>query len=258
MRYAVLAAVAARQTLTARGELLARMLFYVALLLVFASLWRAVAADGRLATFDAASFLWYLALTEWITLGVPVAYLGIEEEVRRGDIAYRLARPVSYLWTKVGEGAGEGLVRLFFLGLVGTGLAFLLAGRGPADPRGLLLALPLGLLATGVLLLFQVAIGLSAFWLHEAAPVFWIFQKFQFVFGGLMFPLDIYPDWLRTICEWTPFSAVIYGVGRMALGFDPALALRVAGTIVAWGVLTALFTMWLFRRAVRTLEIHGG
>jgi ABC-2 type transport system permease protein len=259
-RYTAIAATAARQTVSARGEVLMRVAFYLALLIIFSRLWEVMDAEGRLGSLGlgAAAFLWYLALTEWITLGTPVLYLAIEEEVRRGDIAYRIARPVSYLWIKISEGFGEMLVRLATLAVTGLCAAWLFAGALPADPRGLLLALPLGLLAATVLLLLQVAIGLSAFWLHEASPVFWILQKFQFVFGGLLLPLDIYPDWLRTICEATPFSALIYGVGRCALAFDPALAVWTALRIVGWGALTFLFVAWLFRRAVKNLEVHGG
>ena len=142
--------------------------------------------------------LWYLALTEWITVGMPMLYIDIQEDVRRGDVAYKIARPVSYLGTKLAEGAGELVVRLALLGVAGVLAAWILGKGFPADPRGLWLALPVGLLASCVLLLFQAAIGLSSFWVQDAQPVFWIWQKLAFVVGGLIIPLDIYPDWLRT------------------------------------------------------------
>lgn len=253
MRYVAVLGIAARQTLTGRGAIVARSVFYVVVLLIFSRLWGAMRGF-----ITAADFLWYLAVTEWTLLAVPHLYLGIEEDVRRGDIAYRLARPVSYLWAKFAEGMGEALARLAVLTPVGLAAACGFAGGLPADPRGLLLAAPLALLALAVLVLIQIAVGLSAFWLQDASPAYWIVQKLLFVFGGLLLPLDIYPSWMQTVAYGTPFAPLVYGVGRSAFGFDPAAAARNALLIVAWGVALLGFVGWLYRRGLRVLDVNGG
>ena len=254
MKYLAVTALAVRHSLSARGAILARCGFYVVLLVVFSQLWKAV----DLKRFSPVALLWYLALTEWLTLGTPLLYMDIEEDVRRGDIAYRIARPASYLWMRLAESAGDLLVRLLFLAVVGFSCAWLFSGSLPADPRGLLLAVPLVFLATLVLLMMQAAVGLSAFWLQDASPVYWIWQKLMFVFGGLLFPLDIYPSWLRAIAMWTPFEPLVYGCGRMAFGYDPAAALEVGLKIVGWGVLFGAFLAWLYARGLRILNVNGG
>ena len=66
--------------------------------------------------------VWYLVMTEWIVLGVPLAHLPIEEEVRRGDVAYALLRPVSYLASTYALTLGRLSLRLPFLGLAGFAL----------------------------------------------------------------------------------------------------------------------------------------
>ena len=253
MRYVAVLGVAARQTLNARGAIAARSAFYVVVLLIFSRLWGAMSGF-----IGAAEFLWYLALTEWTTLAMPHFYVGIEEDVRRGDIAYRLARPVSYFWAKFAEGMGEVLARLAALAPVGLVAAWSFAGGLPADPRGLLLAVPLSLLAAAVLVLMQIAIGLSAFWFQDASPCHWIVQKLLFVFGGLFIPLDIYPEWMQTIAHCTPFAPLVYGVGRSAFGFDPATAARTALLILAWGVVLLGLVGWLYRRSLRVLNVNGG
>ena len=95
MKYFQIAKIAALQVLAARGEAVARMLFYLALLLVFSQLWEAVDESGKLAGVTSTSMLWYLALTEWITVGMPMLYIDIQEDVRRGDVAYKIARPAA-------------------------------------------------------------------------------------------------------------------------------------------------------------------
>ena len=257
MRYRAVVGLSARHTFGARGDWIARCIFYVILLLVFSRLWQVV-GDGGLPGIGPVEFLWYLALTEWVILAVPMFYLSIEEEVRRGDIAYLIARPVSYLWMKIAEGLGEVWVRLVVLGITGVCFAWWTSGSLPADPRGLLLAIPLGVLSCCVLILFQVAIGLSVFWLQDGGPVYWVYQKLNFVFGGLFWPLDIYPGWLHDVAMWTPFSALVYGVGRTAFGFEPMTALGTGLKIIAWGFLVYLFVVWLYRKCLRMVNVNGG
>jgi ABC-2 type transport system permease protein len=202
--------------------------------------------------------IWYLAVTEWIVLSLPLVHFQIEEEIRSGDIAYRLARPVSYAAAKFWEAAGETALRLLSLGVAGVALAWLCAGGPPADPRGLLLALPLGIVAAAVMLAFHATIGLAAFWLQDCSPLYWMWQKASFVLGGLFLPLEIYPAWLQQIALWTPFSAVMYGPGRMAFGLDPGLALWTVLKLVVWGAVAASLLVFTYRRALRVLDINGG
>jgi ABC-2 type transport system permease protein len=251
MKQVAIAALAARHALHQRGEALARAVFYLAILVVFSRLWSALDPHG-----GHAAYVWYVALTEWVILAMPWMYLEIEEDVRRGDIAYRIARPVSYIWTKVAEGFGAGLVRLVVLGGFGGVAAWMLTGQPP--PRGLLLSLPLGTLALFVLMVIQGVIGISAFWLGDTAPFFWIWQKTLFVLGGLMFPLEVYPEWLQRAAYFTPFAPLLHGWARLSFGFDPALAFRMAALLVAWGAVFVALLAWLYRRALLVMDVNGG
>ncbi|HEX5138617.1 MAG TPA: hypothetical protein VFY93_16715 [Planctomycetota bacterium] len=248
MKQVAIVALAARHALHQRGEVLFRGVFYIAILLIFARLWQALGAGG--------SYVWYIALTEWIVLSMPLLSVDIEEDVRRGDVAYAIARPVSYLHVKIAEGLGNGLVRLLILGGLGGLAAWLLTGTPP--PRGLLLSLPLGTLAFSILVLSQAAIGLSAFWIGDTAPLFWIWQKLLFVLGGLMFPIDVYPQWLQRAAYATPFAPLLHGWARLMFDPDPALAARTAALLLFWGAALAVFVAWLYRRALAIMDVNGG
>ena len=248
MKHAAIAALAARHALHARGETFARAVFYVAILLVFSRLWHALGAGS--------SYVWYVALTEWVTLAMPLISVDIEEDVRRGDVAYKVARPVSYLWTKVAEGFGNGLVRLLILGGAGGVAAWILSGTPP--PPGVLLSLPLATLSFFLLVLWQTAIGLLAFWIGDTAPVFWVWQKMLFFLGGLLFPLEVYPEWLQRAAYCTPFAPLLHGWARLAFDADPAIAARTLLLLVAWGVVLTAFVAWLYRRALAVMDVNGG
>ena len=64
--------VSLRHALSERAALLARMAFLTIILLVFSRLWIVVIADGGLEGRSAIDFLWYLLITEWIMLSLPL------------------------------------------------------------------------------------------------------------------------------------------------------------------------------------------
>lgn len=258
MKYLAIAGVAARQALSARAAVLARLALYLVLIVIFSRLWAAVGGGTLALGLTPAQLLWYFGFTELIVIGTPFLYLAIEEDVRRGDIACRLARPVSYLGARIAEGLGQMAVRFAGLALLGLLSVRLLAGRFPEDPRALLLALPLALAAATVLVVVQACVGLSALWLQEAAPVHWVVQKLTFVFGGLLFPLEVYPGWLRAIAQATPFGALVHGCARQVFAFDLAAAARAALVVGAWGAGLVALALWLQRRGLRMLDVNGG
>jgi ABC-2 type transport system permease protein len=257
-KYVAAARVAARQAAVSRVEWIGRAGFYAVLLLVFSRLWKVAIADAAGTPSVARDLLWYLAVTEWVLLSIPTVHLDVERDVRSGDVAYLLPRPMSYLGLRVSEAIGTLLVRLATLALVGGPCAFLLAGGGPSDPRGLVVALALGPFAGVLAILFQAAIGVTAVWLHDVSPIYWIWQKAAFVLGGLVLPLHLYPDWLQAAARWTPFAPMLYGPGRAAMGFDPAAGLRTAAEIAAWWVVGVVGLRWLSGRALRVLDVNGG
>ena len=247
--------VAARQAAAARAEVVARVGLYLVILLVFSRLWRATPGAGA---FGHVELLWYLAATEWVLISIPLVHLELERDVRQGDVATLLARPVPWLSRRVAEALGQLAVRLLALGVTGVVAARLLAGAWPDDPRGLPVALVVGV-AGGVFgVLAQAVIGLCAVWMQDIAPLYWIWQKAAFVLGGLILPLSLYPEWIRALATWSPFAAFLYGPGRLAMGLDLAGAARDVGLLAAWTAVALVLLRTIHRRALRVLDVNGG
>jgi ABC-2 type transport system permease protein len=256
--YLAYATAGARQEVAARPALVGRAAFLVVILFVFSRLWDRVFAAETLGGRTQGELLWYIAVTEWIVLSFPYIHVEMENDLRSGDLVARLSQPVSYVGARLAEAAGGAVVRLGLFGLVAASVAAVFTGGLPASPGGLLLAVPLGLMATALALLTVGAIGMCAVWLHDTSPVFWIWQKLAFMFGGLLLPLDVYPGWLQRVAAWTPFAAMINGPGRMALGFEPLVAARLACELTAWLLVGAVGLRWLSARALRAIDGHGG
>jgi len=253
-KYLAFARVARRLASRERAEIYGRVAFFGVILAVFSSLWRAVAESGMPVRTDSEALVWYLMVTEWIVLAAPPLFASMEEEVKRGDIAYRLPRPVSYLGAVLAEGAGQLVLRVPVLGAAGCSFAWLFTGRFPAAE--LLWVLPLVGVASFALMTFYVILGLSAFWVGDVAPCYWVFQKLLFVLGGLMLPLELYPAPLLDVAALTPFPRLLYGPGAVVLG--SAEIATVTAWLLFWLVLALAGAALMFRSARRRLELNGG
>jgi ABC-2 type transport system permease protein len=257
-KYWALARIAAALTRAERGELVGRCAFLAVMLGVFSALWRAVAEAGMPIAQRPESLIWYLATTEWVLLSTPQLHFQIEREVRRGDVAYQLLRPLSYGSSWLAQGLGALSVRAPVLAVAAGAAAWAFAGGLPEHSEGFLYAIPFGLVAMLVLLLVYGNIGLLAFWLGDVAPIQWVVGKLGFVFGGLMLPLELYPDLVQQLARLTPFPSILYGPARFLLGAGRDHALGLALGLVAWSAMLAAVSALSYRRALRTLSVNGG
>ena len=256
-KYFAFARIAAIQTASERAELYGRMVFVAVILGVFSALWRAVGETGMPVDADPAALVWYLAATEWILLSPPMVHIVIEGDVRRGDIAYQLQRPYSYLGAIAAQGLGAIAVRAPVTGLAVVVCGFGFTGRLPS-PEAFVSLIPLGLVAMSLVYLLYVVTGLTAFWIDDVSPVFWVGQKLLFILGGLMMPLSIYPEWLQRLAALTPFPFVLAGPASAMLG-GPAMAIgELVWRLALWTGATALVAHVVFQRAVRALHLNGG
>jgi ABC-2 type transport system permease protein len=238
------------------GELYARVAFLVVILGVFSALWQAVGGAGSGAG-DRATMVWYLAMTEWVLMSAPLLHFDIEAEVRRGDVAYQIARPVSYLGAHLARGVGALVMRapVLLVAACATGLVF---GGWPAHPATIAFVVALGIAAMFVMSIWYAALGLLAFWLGDIAPVYWIWQKLTFVLGGLLLPLSFYPDIVIRIAKATPFPALLTGPASFVLARPVFGTLELLAWLVVWLIVASAAALLLFRSATRTLQLNGG
>lgn len=239
------------------AERYARVLFLLVILGVFASLWRAVAASGGRVGGSPSTFVWYLAMTEWILMAAPHVHFRIEDDVRRGDVAYQIVRPVSYLGAHFAEGVGAWLARAPVL-LAGAFSGAWLFGGPPPHTLAIARALTFGCAASLVFMSYYIVLGLTAFWLGDIAPVYWIWQKLTFVLGGLLLPLTLYPGWVIGLARATPFSAVLAGPASFLLDIPFYSAGMLGLRLIAWALLAALVASATFARITKRLQVNGG
>jgi ABC-2 type transport system permease protein len=103
-----------------------------------------------------------------------------------------------------------------------------------------------------------ISIGLAAFWVEDTAPFYWIYQKILFIIGGLIIPLDVYPEFLQKLSKWLPFNYILWGPARLFVRFDTALLKQVLLNQAIWIGITGALAHLIYRRGVRKVVVHGG
>ena len=252
----VTADVAARKSVADRGGLAFTTGFYLAVTLALGALWRAAAAanGGAIATYSAVALTWYVATSEAVTISLDARLIDqVGEDVRDGTFAVELLRPVPMLAIRVATHVGRALPRLLLCATLGVLVATLTAGA-PPDPAALALAAPSMVLAIVANLFAMHAFAAVAFWIRDARSTWFLYQKFVFVLGGMLLPIEVLPGPLAATARALPFTAMAYAPARLASGhFEPYLLAVQAG----WVVVLALLAAWVFARGERRLQVVG-
>jgi ABC-2 type transport system permease protein len=242
------------------ADFLLGSVFYALILYVFVQLWsvlgrtRGFAVEG----FGPRELVWYLMASEAIMLGRARFEQETDEEVKTGAIAYCLNKPYHYILFKLASYWGETALKMTLNIVIGAAVALAAVGPISVRPAHLCAVLVCAALALTLNFFIGMALGLSAFWVEDTAPFFWIYSKVLFVLGGLFAPMEVYPDALARTARATPFNYVLYAPARLFVQFDMEFFLRAVTMQVVWVAALAFLVMALYRMGVRRLDVNGG
>jgi ABC-2 type transport system permease protein len=255
-RLLVPADVSGRRLLSDRHVLVVGALFYLLVTAILGSLWRAAAGEhGEVAGYTALALTWYIATSEAAVCCIPgrlIEYVG--EDIGSGAVSVEMLRPVPVVLVRLAAETGRALT--FLACLVGPGfvLARLLGGP-PPSAVGVVVAVPSLVLAVLCSVSIQHAIAGSAFWLRDTRATWFLYLKVVYILGGMLMPLEVFPDGLRHVAMALPFMALSYAPARLASGHvEPWLLLVQAG----WLVVLFGAAVWVFARGQRRMQEVGG
>ena len=226
-------------------------------------LWGAVfSSSEQVGSFDWARMRTYLLLVHSanLLLNSATSLYRVLMSVWSGDIAVELLRPYDYLKTQLAISAGVGGVT----GVMGLGVAALLGftlvdALPPVSPAAAVL---FGMsLVLAFLLKFLVGFGVALLsfrtlnWLGlmrlESAVVG--------ILSGALVPLELFPDWLRSVAFLLPFHGIIHTPLSIYLGDLQGRALLAAlGLQAFWVVGLWALVRWLWEPSLRALVIQRG
>ncbi len=254
-----IALVAARSKLAYWQEIGARAIFFSIVLLIFSQLWGSLlGSQGNLAGFDRRQLVWYLTITEVIALSTTSLLRSVENDVKSGQLAYLLIRPINYVAYQAANFFGEITVGIGMNLLAGGAVAWLLVGPPPTTLQAGAATLLLLVIGVSLQFLLIAMISLLSFFTEEARPFYWIYSKLVFTMGGLFVPIDIYPAFFQRLAKALPFQAVHYGPARAFIGGGTEVLGQMLTTALIWIPLLLLVIVWEFRLGVKQVNVNGG
>ncbi len=247
-----------------RAEMLV-WVFATTMPLIMMMLWTTVAAvapvtgQGGQQWGSGAFIAYFLAVFTVRQLISAWASWEINFEVRQGNLAMRLLRPmhpiVSYAMANLAYMPLRALVTLPVLViLLVTQLEHL-----TTDWRVWVIWCFAMLGAWLITFFVNVAIGSLSFYLESSIKIMDVWLALFFVFSGYLFPLDLFPAWLRTTTEWLPFRYQIalpveLMTGKLTAGDALPLLLRQYG----WAAAMIALALGLWRGGVKRFQSFGG
>jgi ABC-2 type transport system permease protein len=241
------------------GNITIVLFFYVLL-----QVWQITVKPENVAALHGESFtwtqlIWFLAAAQILYFSVQTdAQLDIEHDVISGDIAITLARPYDYLLARFARVMANTVLYFAVSFPAAFIIAWIASGTIAVTPLGVVAFLIAFVLRSLLFFALQAIAGLATFWIEKATAFVWIIGLLILVFGGGAVPLGFWPDWARTMVEFTPFPAMMYYPAKLLVAPDPDLIAGALGRAVVWIVILGAIVYFIYSRALRRLDINGG
>ncbi|MDE6943370.1 MAG: hypothetical protein K2P66_02975, partial [Lachnospiraceae bacterium] len=181
---------------------------YFVFIFIFIKLWDYIyQTPGELiAGYSKEQMIWYVMMTEMMWFGSNAGSVGrqVKTDIRGGNIAYLMNKPYHYTLYILTKYTGEWSVRLPMYALLAVMIGTMMVGPVPGFK---IVAVPvmaaciiLGLTINAV---FKICISLLSFWIEDASPFQWLYDKLLLVVGTI-FPVEIFPQALQPFFKLTP------------------------------------------------------
>lgn len=103
-----------------------------------------------------------------------------------------------------------------------------------------------------------MAIGLCAFWLEDTQPLALLYDRAIMLLGGLLLPLELFPEGIAAILSALPFQLLLYAPARLAVSGDLATLPTALGQLCLTLAAAFLVVRLVHGLALRRLHANGG
>lgn len=183
----------------------------------------------------------------------------INQEIKLGSFETQLNKPYSYLFYKLWEQFGRGVLSFIISLVVVVPLLYIATNGLPQtfDSLRAIGALSLAIGGTLVSAALYIVTSLPALWFDDADPFYWIVDKAILILGGSYIPLALLPENFQLLARVTPFGAPMFATYMFNPNFtEEWLSLLIVQ--IAWIIVLYLVAVFLFSKAQQRLSINGG
>ena len=232
--------------------------------LIMLVVWTAVASvspvqSGR--TWTTTAFMAYF-LSVFVVRQLVSAWAcwEINYEVRQGVLSTRLLRPIHPVISYMAQNVAFVPLRVAVTLPIVALIYFSDARTFLSHSSSTWLIWPLTMLGAWFITFFiNILIGALSFFLESSIKLMDVWFSLFFVFSGYLYPLDLFPPWLRTATEWLPFRYQIALPVDLIMGtYDATTVVPLLARQWAWAFGLMALSLWVWRVGVRRFQAYGG
>jgi len=241
------------------GEFFLKSGFILVVLFIFVNIWKAAYAGKEIIDgFTIAMIMWYMLLTESIVTSGSTVIKEVNADIQSGGIAYQLNKPYSYIGYYLSKSISYKALGCLITFIIGSVLVYFLVGKIDID----ILTIPLVILTVILALILDffmlLCIALVAFWFEDTTALRWIYDKILFTIGGMLVPLEIFPDWLEKTSSVLPFSFAVYQPAKLFVQFSMERFVQVAAIQIAYISIFVVIAILIYKKGIGRVNVNGG
>lgn len=229
---------------------------------IFISLWQYIYSDSSqiINGYTLEQMIWYVLITETMWYGTRNKILTreISRDIKSGNIAYNINKPYNYVFYIISKHLGEITIKSILFFSIGTIIGFIFVG--PIQGFNLInipfivISILLGITINSII---RIGISIISFWIEDSTPFHWVYDKLILMIGTL-FPIEMFPMFLRPIIKCTPIFVVTYGPARLIINFTIESFIKVFIAQIIYLIVAVLIVLILYEKGVKKLNVNGG
>ncbi len=237
---------------------------FIVIIFIFKQLWNYIYSESGIGNlingYTIEMMIWYMIMGEVYTYASVRRAItkSFGNDIKSGKIAYQLNKPYNYFIYQISNQTAVTFWRFLFL--IPSGILIGLLLLGPIANFQFYFIFPILfslLISVFLSCLIYSAFGMLCFWIEEATPFTWIFEKFMLLFG-VFFPPEFFPTWLQPIIVYSPIYALISGPSKLLSNFSWELFFQVSLTQLCYIILSILLCVLMFKRGIKKINVYGG
>jgi ABC-2 type transport system permease protein len=245
-----------------RANLLMYLLYWLVSPIIYLAVWTSIANQkGSVNGFTANDFITYymvLLICDQVTSNIVIHTFGYK--IQDGTLSGELIRPIHPMLTNalVNNIAFKALT-IMGLTPIWVILYFLFKPDfSSVSITGILLAIPVMLLAFFMGFLLSATITVLAFWTTRVYSIHEFYFALILLFSGQFVPLPLMPKVIQDIAQYLPFQLLIYYPIQLILG-KLSSAQIIQGYVMAfiWFGISMLLFNWVWRNGVKRYSAVG-
>lgn len=229
---------------------------------VFINLWDYMYGTSTelIAGYTKEQMIWYVMITEMIWFGARSATVSRQAstDIRGGNIVYLMNKSYCYPLFLLAKYTGEWSVQMPMYAALAVMMGMTMVGRLPhfnlATLPAIVLCIMLGVTINAV---FKLSISLLAFWVEDAFPFQWLYDKLLLVVG-IIFPVEIFPEALQLLFKLTPIYTVCYGPAKLVVDFSMGKCMEILSVQAIYLAAGGMLLSGIYRKGVKRLYVNGG